>query len=130
MDLDHYQKEALRTDRVPKQEGLDSALSVIVPMLGLAGETGQLLSEYKKHLRDGDAHRLFKERVCEELGDLLWYVANVASKFDLSLDDIAALNLSKVKARWAAERVEPLSFDATYLRVNDFHAGLKLNWLT
>ena len=85
----------------------------IVPMLGLAGETGQLLSEYKKHLRDGEAHRLFKERVSEELGDLLWYIANVASKFDLTLDEIAAANLAKVKARWATERTEPLCFDAT-----------------
>ena len=77
---------------------------LIVPMLGLAGETGQLLSEYKKHLRDGEAHRLFKERVSEELGDLLWYIANVASKFELTLDEIAAANLAKVKARWATER--------------------------
>src|ERR1700674_468072 len=112
MDFDSYQKKALATDRVPARAGPDDALSLIVPMLGLAGETGQLLSEYKKHLRDGEAHRLFKERVSEELGDLLWYVANVASKFDLSLDGIAAANLAKVKARWAAHRAEPLSFDA------------------
>ncbi len=80
---------------------------------GLADETGQLLSEYKKHLRDGEAHRLFKERVSEELGDLLWYIANVASKFDLTLGEIAAANLAKVKARWATERTEPLCFDAS-----------------
>jgi len=43
-------------------------------LLGLAGEAGTLLSEYKKHLRDGDAHQLHKERVAEELGDLLWYL--------------------------------------------------------
>jgi NTP pyrophosphatase (non-canonical NTP hydrolase) len=97
---------------VPARGGADDAASLIVPMLGLAGETGQLLSEYKKHLRDGEAHRLFKERVSEELGDLLWYVANVASKFDLSLSDIAATNLAKVKQRWATERDGPLSFDA------------------
>ena len=60
MDFNSYQKEALRTDRVPAH---DDGVSLIVPMLGLAGETGQLLSEYKKHLRDGEAHRLFKERV-------------------------------------------------------------------
>ena len=78
----------------------------------MPGETGQLLSEYKKHLRDGEAHRLFKERVSEELGDLLWYISNVASKFDLSLSDIAAANLIKVKQRWASERAEPLVFDA------------------
>jgi NTP pyrophosphatase (non-canonical NTP hydrolase) len=113
MDFDNYQKKALATDRVPARAGRDDALSLIVPMLGLAGETGQLLSEYKKHLRDGEAHRLFKERVSEELGDLLWYIANVASKFDLSLDEIAVANLAKVKARWATERTEPLCFDAT-----------------
>ncbi len=111
MDFNTYQKEALRTDRVPTRGDGDAA-ALIVPMLGLAGETGQLLSEYKKHLRDGEAHRLFKERVSEELGDLLWYVANVASKFDLSLSDIAAANLAKVKQRWASERSEPLTFDA------------------
>jgi NTP pyrophosphatase (non-canonical NTP hydrolase) len=113
MDFDRYQKEALRTDRVPARDGSDNILSLVVPMLGLAGETGQLLSEYKKHLRDGEAHRLFKERVSEELGDLLWYIANVASKFDLALDEIAAANLAKVKARWATERTKPLCFDAT-----------------
>lgn len=108
MDFNSYQEEALRTDRVPAH---DDDSSLIVPMLGLSGETGQLLSEYKKHLRDGEAHRLFKERVSEELGDLLWYISNVASKFDLSLSDIAAANLVKVKHRWATERREPLVFD-------------------
>lgn len=112
MDFDSYQKSALRTDRVPARADANDDLSLIVPMLGLAGETGQLLSEYKKHLRDGEAHRLFKERVSEELGDLLWYIANVASKFDLRLGDIAAANLAKVNARWATERAEPLHFDA------------------
>ena len=112
MDFNSYQMEALRTDRVPVQSGAEDAAALIVPMLGLAGETGQLLSEYKKHLRDGEAHRMFKERVSEELGDLLWYTANVASKFDLSLSDIAAANLAKVKQRWASKRIEPLSFDA------------------
>src|SRR5580658_4628969 len=112
MELRVYQIESLRTDQVPITEGGDTAAALIVPMLGLAGETGQLLSEYKKHLRDGEAHRLFKERVSEELGDLLWYIANVASKFDLSLSEVAAANLAKVKQRWANERTEPLTFDA------------------
>ena len=108
MDFNSYQREALRTDRVPSQDNA----SLIVPMLGLAGETGQLLTEYKKHRRDGEAHRLFKERVSEELGDLLWYISNVASKFDLSLSDIARANLVKVKQRWASQRGAPLVFDA------------------
>jgi NTP pyrophosphatase (non-canonical NTP hydrolase) len=111
MELNNYQKEALGTDRVPVRNGADDGVSLIVPMLGLAGETGQLLSEYKKHLRDGEAHRLFKERVSEELGDLLWYIANVASKFGLTLNEIATANLLKVKGRWLADCAEPVSFD-------------------
>lgn len=101
MDLKAYQAQALLTDQVPIKGDGDSTVALIVPMLGLAGETGQLLSEYKKHLRDGAAHRLFKERVSEELGDLLWYIANVASKFGLDLDQIAEKNLEKVRARFA-----------------------------
>ncbi|MEQ1711401.1 MAG: MazG nucleotide pyrophosphohydrolase domain-containing protein, partial [Hyphomicrobium sp.] len=83
MNLNHYQSEAQQTDRVPTTSQASVELGVIVPLLGLAGEAGELLSAYKKFLRDGPAHRLFKERVAEELGDILWYVANVATKFGL-----------------------------------------------
>jgi len=96
MNFHEYQQRALETDQVPAH-GADGR---IVPLLGLAGEAGELLSEYKKYLRDGDAHRLFTDRVAEELGDLLWYLANVASKFDLDLTEIAETNLAKVRDRW------------------------------
>ncbi len=112
MDLKAYQAQALQTDQVPGVADDEFATAVIVPMLGLAGETGQLLSEYKKHLRDGDAHRLFKDRVGEELGDLLWYVANVASKFGLDLDDVAQRNLAKVRARWSSPSEAAPDFDS------------------
>ena len=114
MELDQYQKEAQRTDRVQGRKGADNDDSLIVPMLGLVGEAGQLLTEYKKHLRDGEAHRLFKERVSEELGDLLWYIANVAYKFDLSLGKIASENLAKVNERWLKKSVERQPFDAGF----------------
>lgn len=114
MDFKTYQARALLTDQVPGSNDDEIATSLIVPMLGLAGETGQLLSEYKKHLRDGDAHRLFKDRVGEELGDLLWYIANVASKFGLDLDEIAGQNLDKVRARFAPVSREAPQFDAGF----------------
>lgn len=72
----------------------------VIPLLGMVGEVGSLLAEYKKLLRDGDTHRGFKDEVAEELGDILWYVANVASKYDLSLDDIASAVLAKTEGRW------------------------------
>ncbi|MFZ5727310.1 MAG: nucleoside triphosphate pyrophosphohydrolase family protein [Pseudomonadota bacterium] len=114
MEFKAYQAQALQTDQVPAQDGDGDATSLVVPMLGLAGETGQLLKEYKKHLRDGPAHRLFKDRVAEELGDLLWYVSNVASKFGLDLDEVAARNLAKVRARWAAPHAIAPTFDAEF----------------
>jgi NTP pyrophosphatase (non-canonical NTP hydrolase) len=73
-------------------------------LLGIAGELGTLQAAYKKKLRDGEEYRPFFEDVAEELGDILWYVANVAEKFDLNLADIAAANLRKVEGRWPSEQ--------------------------
>jgi NTP pyrophosphatase (non-canonical NTP hydrolase) len=83
--------------------GTPEGAAVLVPMLGLAGEVGSLLAEYKKYLRDGEAHRLYREQVAEDLGDLLWYVANVATKFGLDLEEVAAANLAKTQDRWPSE---------------------------
>ena len=70
MDLHAYQERAAKTDRNPER----SEKGMTIPLLGIAGEAGELLSEYKQYLRDGDSHTLFKERFCEELGDILWYL--------------------------------------------------------
>ncbi|MEZ6032013.1 MAG: nucleoside triphosphate pyrophosphohydrolase family protein [Planctomycetaceae bacterium] len=96
MNFDEYQIEAAKTDIVAS----DGPNAIIVPLLGLAGEVGTLLSEYKKFLRDGSAHLRFKEQVAEDLGDLLWYVSNVAGKFGLRLDEVARENLNKIGSRW------------------------------
>lgn len=114
MNLNTYQEEAQKTDRVPTQGVSVAGIDVIVPLLGLAGEAGELLSEYKKHLRDGDSHQLFKERISEELGDLLWYIANVAAKFKLNLEDIAVGNLRKVRDRWGGLEQSSRVLDAAY----------------
>ena len=112
MNLNSYQRIAQKTDRVRRQSGAKTDSDLIVPLLGLAGEAGELLSEYKKHLRDGDSHLLFKDRISEELGDLLWYVANVAAKFDLKLEDIATGNLRKTQDRWGSQDTSFMALDA------------------
>jgi NTP pyrophosphatase (non-canonical NTP hydrolase) len=110
VDFDDYQQKAEATDQRP---GGDD--SIVIPLLGLAGEAGTLLSEYKKHLRDGSSHAEYESLVAEELGDLLWYLANLASKFGLSLSAIAEANLVKVNDRWNAERRSyPPYFDDAY----------------
>lgn len=100
MHFSDYQHQALETDRT-SLGGAETAQ--LIPLLGLAGEAGQLLSEYKKWLRDGPSHVRFVDRVREELGDILWYTANVASKYGLDLDDIATANLVKTHGRFGEE---------------------------
>lgn len=102
MDLDEYQRLSAATDQRPGRE--DDAL--VFPMIGLASEVGGLVNQYKKRIRDGEAHALFSDRVAEELGDILWYLANVATKLDLSLDEIASLNLRRIRERWPSETSE------------------------
>lgn len=108
MDLRSYQERAAKTDRNPAVDMSDQK-AVTIPLLGLASEAGELLGEYKKFLRDGDSHSLFRDRFAEELGDLLWYLANAATKFGLDLETVAASNLAKCEQRWAQPGlVQPL----------------------
>jgi len=111
MKLDEYQRLTQRTDQAPKGRRDD----VLIPLLGVAGEIGTLLAEHKKHLRDGPAYKLYPARVAEELGDILWYVANLATKFDLSLAQIARDNLAKTADRFGpSEASDGRFFDADF----------------
>jgi NTP pyrophosphatase (non-canonical NTP hydrolase) len=101
MELNDFQKQARFTVQAPSTEGAGT----IVPILGLAGEVGELINEYKKYLRDGAAGVRFRERLAEELGDVLWYIADTATNFNLSLSDIAEQNLVKTRARWGITAV-------------------------
>ena len=123
LDFVVYQEQAASTDQVPKQRASRAgAPSLMMPLLGLAGETGSLLTEYKKWLIEGDAYTVIQERVAEELGDILWYLSNLATKSELSLDAIAAQNLRKIRARWAAaeDRRGRRLFDEAYPKNEQF----------
>ena len=106
MDFNEYQIFANQTDQQPETGALGSDnRSILVPLLGLASEAGELLGEHKKWIRDGESYKLFPERVKEELGDILWYLANVATKHGLDLGDIAKYNLSKIDRRWGTASI-------------------------
>jgi len=95
MDLSEYQRESRRTAEYPREAWL------AYPALGLAGEAGEVAEHAKKAIRD-DAGKVSDERraaMSKELGDVLWYVAQLASELDLSLDDIAKQNLEKLFSR-------------------------------
>ncbi|MCO5950865.1 nucleoside triphosphate pyrophosphohydrolase family protein [Mucilaginibacter flavidus] len=98
MEFSKYQQEAIKTRQpYPKEH------DIIVPFLGIVGETGSVISELKKKIRDGESYLSFKKNLTIELGDVLWYIANIASQNELSLEDIAAINLEKIQDRWINE---------------------------
>ncbi|MDQ5828208.1 MAG: nucleoside triphosphate pyrophosphohydrolase family protein, partial [Chloroflexota bacterium] len=68
--------------------------------LGLAGEAGECSEAIKKHVFHG--HPLDRDAMRDELGDVLWYLAMLADACGLRLDDIAAHNVGKLRARYPA----------------------------
>lgn len=92
MRFDEYQEEAKKTAIYPYQ------YRVVYPALGLAGEAGEVAEKVKKHIRDGV---LNVEELKKELGDVLWYLAAIASDLGLTLDDVAEANLQKLRSRQA-----------------------------
>ena len=95
MRFDDYQKAALSTAIYAERH------RVIYPALGLASEAGEVAGKIKKVLRDqdGDFAKAPLAAIKDELGDVLWYVAVLAGDLGLSLDDIAADNVAKLKGR-------------------------------
>lgn len=90
-----YQKRARETAIYPM------AHKVTYPILGATGELGELANKYKKVLR-GDVAFLNMADAKKEIGDVLWYLSNIASDMNFSLQEIAELNLEKLASR--AER--------------------------
>jgi NTP pyrophosphatase (non-canonical NTP hydrolase) len=108
MKLNEYQELAAETDQFPEGEdtsvGAKLSRAHLVPLLGLVGEVGSVLVEYKKLVQAGPVHSRFREQLAEELGDMLWYLASVATKAGLTLEEIAQQNLDKTSDRWNRPR--------------------------
>jgi NTP pyrophosphatase (non-canonical NTP hydrolase) len=94
MTFNDYQKAAARTAAMTK----DPALVLAVFGLGLAGEAGEVIDHLKKHV--GHDHELDREKVAKELGDVLWYVAAIATSLGLELDQVVAANVEKLRKRY------------------------------
>jgi len=89
-----YQQMARRTALYPPEDG------IIYTTLGLVGESGEIAEKVKKVIRDKDGNfEEVHEDLAKELGDVLWYVANLAFELDFDLGEIAAMNLQKLSDR-------------------------------
>ena len=94
MKLDEYQSLSTRT-MSKDQSNKDSLTNYC---MGLSGETGELVDYFKKVLFH--QHPLDRERVISEAGDVLWYIAAIASELGIPLSEIAESNIEKLKKRY------------------------------
>ena len=86
MDFNQYQALARSTAIYPEQH------RVVYPALGLAGESGEVAEKIKKMLRDDIPEEAVRESLVKELGDVLWYVANLAHDLLMKLPMLMFLN--------------------------------------
>ncbi len=103
MNFNDYQTKSRKTAGYPS-----IGHPVIYPTLGLVNETGEVAGKIKKVFRDrhGEINEEIREALKAELGDVLWYLAQVATELDLSLDEIAKHNISKLYDRLERGKIQ------------------------
>lgn len=94
MDLNEYQIKAIDAAFYEKDD-------IAYNALGITGEAGEIADHVKKMLRDDDGILTPERRlsIVKELGDVLWYVANMARRLEVSLETVAQMNLVKIEDR-------------------------------
>lgn len=95
-----YQVESNRTlnKTVSREKQIDQMV------YGIVGETGEVIDILKKHLHHG--HELDVENVKEEIGDVVWYLSNLCTILDISLQEVLDMNVAKLQRRY------PCGFDS------------------
>lgn len=97
VDWEGYQRESRKTAIYP-----NCGSNPIYPTLGLVGEAGEVANVVKKMWRDheGEIDAEHRKMIADELGDVLWYMAQLATELHVSLVDIVRLNLAKIRSRY------------------------------
>lgn len=94
MRINEYQTLAMRT----LNPALEKKDVLINGVMGLCGESGEVIDLVKKHLSQG--HPLDREKMVKELGDVAWYLAETAYALDVPLEDVLAGNIEKLRSRY------------------------------
>ena len=94
MTINEYQRLAMRT----LNPALDRRDILLNGVMGLCGESGEAIDLVKKHLHQG--HELDREGLIKELGDVAWYVAEVAYALNVDLETVLQRNIEKLRRRY------------------------------
>jgi NTP pyrophosphatase (non-canonical NTP hydrolase) len=96
-DFTKYQQAAAQTAR--GSVDMDSQKTrVSVAAMGLAGETGEVVDALKKWV--GHDHPFNRDEIVKEMGDVLWYLAELGTALDITLDEVAEKNEAKLRLRY------------------------------
>jgi len=103
MNFTDYQTKSRATAKYPV-----IGHAVIYPTLGLTNEAGEVAGKIKKIFRDkeGVIGEAEKAALKAELGDVLWYLSQICTELDISLDEIAEYNLTKLLDRQARGKIQ------------------------
>lgn len=128
MEFNSYQEEAKKTIQ---RNASDDKLSEIVPFLGIIGEIGSVVTQLKKKFKDGESYTAFKERLAEELGDVLWYISTIATQNDIALDGIAQKNIEKIRDRFLVDSSsEYKDFDLAHPETERFPEEFEIEFIS
>lgn len=96
MTFNEYQIASRRFCRYP-----DIDNNVIYPVLGLMGEAGEIADKFQHIIRDYDQKMSpeMQAGIVKEMGDVLWFMSQLASEMKVSLEDVAQGNIAKLSAR-------------------------------
>ncbi len=102
MEFSEYQTRSRATAQYPS-----IGHPVVYPVLGLANEAGEVAGKIKKVFRDkgGEISAETREALQSELGDVLWYLAQVCTELEISLDEVAESNIAKLFDRQARGKI-------------------------
>ncbi len=100
MDINQYKKKALRTDYADYSDFHTGDVSARLDYgaIGLVTESSKILDLIKKSKKS--LHPLEKQKVIEELGDLLWYLNLTLDELGLSFEDVMEANLDKISKKY------------------------------
>jgi NTP pyrophosphatase (non-canonical NTP hydrolase) len=105
MDMRYYQRKTGETAFYPR----DAKTALCYLSLGLCGESGEVAEKLKKIIRDSDSEMELsaeqKQNIAKELGDVLWYVAQLSGQLGFDLGEIAEMNLQKLRDRQSRNRL-------------------------
>lgn len=97
MKMNDYQRQATGFAVYPAE------YKVTYPTLGMCGEAGEVAEKVKKQIRDGKFNR---HETAKEVGDVLWYLANLANDIGYNLEEIAVMNIEKLTDRKHRDKIK------------------------